>query len=123
MPFLPVGGQAVIEGVMMRSPSQMSVAVRRTDGSVATLDRPFVSITRRVKLLGCGSASLPDGLRYGLCVFVAHRQRFFHHHVHAAPGAGRYNIFVVECIGEDDDGFGFGAVKHLLYAAGNQRRV
>ena len=51
MPFLPVGGQAVIEGVMMRSPSQMSVAVRRPDGSVGTLDQPFVSITRRIKLL------------------------------------------------------------------------
>ena len=52
MPFLPVGGQAVIEGVMMRSPSQMSVAVRRPEGDVALLERPFVSITRRVKPLG-----------------------------------------------------------------------
>ena len=38
MPFLPVGGQAVIEGVMMRSPSKMSVAVRRPDGTLATLE-------------------------------------------------------------------------------------
>ena len=35
MPFLPVGGQAVIEGVMMRSPSRVAVAVRRPDGSIA----------------------------------------------------------------------------------------
>lgn len=47
MPFLPVGGQAVIEGVMMRSPSRMAVAVRRGDGSLATMERPFVSVTRK----------------------------------------------------------------------------
>ena len=52
MPFLPLGGQAVIEGVMMRSPSRVAVAVRRPDGSLAFFERPFESITRRVKLLG-----------------------------------------------------------------------
>jgi uncharacterized protein YqhQ len=52
MPFLPVGGQAVIEGVMMRSPSRMAVAVRRPDGTLAFLERPFTSITRRHKPLG-----------------------------------------------------------------------
>ena len=31
---LAVGGQAVLEGVMMRSPHAMAVAVRRPDGSV-----------------------------------------------------------------------------------------
>ena len=29
-----VGGQAVIEGVMMRSPNSMAVAVRRPDGEI-----------------------------------------------------------------------------------------
>jgi uncharacterized protein YqhQ len=47
VPFLPVGGQAVIEGVMMRSPSRMAVAVRRGDGSLAMMERPFASITRK----------------------------------------------------------------------------
>jgi uncharacterized protein YqhQ len=47
LPFLPVGGQAVIEGVMMRSPSRMAVAVRRGDGSLAVMEQPFVSITRQ----------------------------------------------------------------------------
>src|SRR5689334_16807573 len=32
-----VGGQAVIEGVMMRSPQGYSVAVRRQDGSIRTI--------------------------------------------------------------------------------------
>ena len=70
MPFLPIGGQAVIEGVMMRSPSRMAVAVRRPDGSVAMLERPFVSITRRVKLLGLpvirGAVSLFETIALGV---------------------------------------------------------
>src|SRR4029077_9632463 len=38
-----VGGQAVLEGVMMRTPSSWSVAVRRPDGGVACLSRPVES--------------------------------------------------------------------------------
>ena len=44
-----VGGQAVIEGVMMRSPNAVSVAVRKTDGSIVYRTRPFVSLTKRSK--------------------------------------------------------------------------
>lgn len=36
-----IGGQAVIEGVMMRSPHAYAVAVRRPDGEMATLRRPW----------------------------------------------------------------------------------
>jgi uncharacterized protein YqhQ len=70
MPFLPVGGQAVIEGVMMRSPSRMAVAVRRPDGTLAFLERPFLSITRRIKPLGWpilrGGISLFETLGLGI---------------------------------------------------------
>ncbi len=47
-----VGGQAVIEGVMMRSPSFFSVAVRRPDGKIIVKREPFVSLTKRLKFLG-----------------------------------------------------------------------
>lgn len=70
MPFLPIGGQAVIEGVMMRSPSKMAVAVRRPDGTVGTLERPFTSITQRVKPLGWpvirGAVSLFETMYLGI---------------------------------------------------------
>jgi len=70
MPFLPVGGQAVIEGVMMRSPSRVAVAVRRMDGSLAFMERPFVSITRRFKALALpvvrGAVSLFETLYLGI---------------------------------------------------------
>ncbi|MEK7331265.1 MAG: DUF1385 domain-containing protein [Candidatus Eisenbacteria bacterium] len=70
MPFLPVGGQAVIEGVMMRSPSRVAVAVRRMDGSIVFKERSFVSVTRRFKALGLpvvrGAVSLFETLALGI---------------------------------------------------------
>ena len=68
--LLQYGGQAVIEGVMMRSPSKVAVAVRRPDGSLAFLDRPFQSVTARIKLLGLpvvrGAASLFETMFLGI---------------------------------------------------------
>ncbi len=49
---LNVGGQAVIEGVMMRSPHTISTAVRKPDGRIAVKNQPFVSLTLRYKVLG-----------------------------------------------------------------------
>jgi len=70
MPFLPVGGQAVIEGVMMRSPSRVAVAVRHSDGSLGFMEREFVSITRRNKLLALpvirGAVSLFETMYLGI---------------------------------------------------------
>ncbi|NOT34558.1 MAG: DUF1385 domain-containing protein [Candidatus Eisenbacteria bacterium] len=70
MPFLPVGGQAVIEGVMMRSPSKIAVAVRRPDGTLGYFDRAFTSISRRVPLLRLpvirGAVSLFETLGLGI---------------------------------------------------------
>ena len=70
MPFLPVGGQAVLEGVMMRSPSKIAVAVRHADGTLGTMEKPFVSITRRVKVLGLpilrGATSLFETMYLGI---------------------------------------------------------
>ena len=47
-----IGGQAVIEGVMMRSPNFITVAVRKTKGSIKLKDENFQSITTRLKLFG-----------------------------------------------------------------------
>ncbi len=52
MPDLAVGGQAVIEGVMMRSDDRIATAVRIPSGEIKVKTDPFVSLTRRYKLLG-----------------------------------------------------------------------
>ena len=50
-PHLAVGGQAVLEGVMMRSPHALAVAVRRPDGSVILKDEPYYSLAERYPML------------------------------------------------------------------------
>ena len=47
----PVGGQAVMEGVMMRGVSTWAVAVRRPDGEVDVQSFPLVSWTKRHRVL------------------------------------------------------------------------
>lgn len=46
-----VGGQAVIEGVMMRSPRCLAVAVRRADGTIVLREDAWISIWERLKFL------------------------------------------------------------------------
>jgi uncharacterized protein YqhQ len=47
----PIGGQAVLEGVMMRGPSAWSVAVRKPDGEIAEINRPISSVLLRHRWL------------------------------------------------------------------------
>lgn len=49
---IAIGGQAVIEGVMMRGPEHLATCVRRKDGSLELKKDKFESITTRVKILG-----------------------------------------------------------------------
>lgn len=52
MPDLNVGGQAVIEGVMMRSKDRIATAVRKPDGEIVVKTEPYQSLTVRRKALG-----------------------------------------------------------------------
>lgn len=46
--FAP-GGQAVLEGVLMRSPNYIAVAVRNKAGEIVFDKKPFTSVTKRIK--------------------------------------------------------------------------
>ncbi len=46
-----VGGQAVIEGVMMRSPKSLAIAVRKPNGEIVIKNDVWVSISDKVKIL------------------------------------------------------------------------
>ncbi len=46
-----VGGQAVIEGVMMRSPRSFVVAVRRPDGRIVVREEPWETLGKGIKPL------------------------------------------------------------------------
>ncbi|MFA5793377.1 MAG: DUF1385 domain-containing protein [Candidatus Gracilibacteria bacterium] len=47
-----IGGQAVIEGVMMRSPNFYFVSVRDPEGNIQSMQKSFTSITKKYKVLG-----------------------------------------------------------------------
>ena len=46
-----VGGQAVIEGVMMRSPKSFTVAIRKSNGQIMIKKEPYIALTERFKFL------------------------------------------------------------------------
>ncbi len=70
MPDLNVGGQAVIEGVMMRSKDKIATAVRKQNGQIFVKTDPFISYTKRYKLLGLpiirGTVSFVEMLLIGI---------------------------------------------------------
>lgn len=47
-----VGGQAVIEGVMMKAPERLCVAVRKPDGGILVKNDPFRGLAKRLPFLG-----------------------------------------------------------------------
>jgi len=46
------GGQAIIEGVMMRHGNRIAAAVRRPDGEIVIQERDYIPLTKRYKMLG-----------------------------------------------------------------------
>jgi uncharacterized protein YqhQ len=65
----PVGGQAVLEGVMMRGVSTWAVAVRTPDGEVEVTSEPLVSWAKRHRILRVpvirGVVALAESLKIG----------------------------------------------------------
>lgn len=65
-----VGGQAVIEGVMMRVPGAYATAVRKPDGTIETDRHEFKSATEKIPLLKRpvlrGMVALFESLKIGL---------------------------------------------------------
>ena len=51
-----IGGQAVMEGVMMKSPEGIAIAVRKPDGSIEKQFKPVKSKRRKALFTGCPSS-------------------------------------------------------------------
>ena len=47
-----IGGQAVLEGVMMKAPDSIAIAVRKPDGSICVKCDPYVSPAKKHKWMG-----------------------------------------------------------------------
>lgn len=68
------GGQAVIEGVMMRGPERMAIAVRRPDGEIAIHQQEVTSVLKRNALLRLpvvrGMVALVETLSMGISALM-----------------------------------------------------
>ncbi len=69
-PTVDIGGQAVMEGVMMRAPSSMAIAVRRQDRSIVVQYRPFTPLKDKHPWMGWpfvrGVVNMATMLVYGM---------------------------------------------------------
>jgi uncharacterized protein YqhQ len=65
-----VGGQAVLEGVMMRSPNAYAVSVRRSDGTIVSMSARGPRLSEKYPFLGLpvvrGAATLFQTLALGI---------------------------------------------------------
>jgi len=62
-----IGGQALLEGVMMRSPHAFSAVVRRKDGSLVVRERPMADLRRGARAwpIVRGMVALVEALKLG----------------------------------------------------------
>src|SRR5688500_5121600 len=62
-----IGGQALLEGVMMRSPHAFSAVVRRRDGSLVVRERPMVDVRKGARAwpIVRGMVALVEALKLG----------------------------------------------------------
>ena len=67
-PSTPIGGQAVVEGVMMRGPHCWAVAARRPDGTIATTDELVPTWAQKPKGIPAvrGAFALVETMALGL---------------------------------------------------------
>lgn len=70
MKYSGIGGQAVIEGVMMRNKNQCAIAVRKPDGEIELKKQECKNIRDKYKIAGLpvirGIAAFVDSLRMGM---------------------------------------------------------
>lgn len=52
MKYSGIGGQAVIEGIMMKNGDRYATAVRKPDGEIVVKEDTYVSMTQKVKICG-----------------------------------------------------------------------
>ncbi|MDO5140029.1 MAG: DUF1385 domain-containing protein [Eubacteriales bacterium] len=90
MKYSGIGGQAVIEGIMMRNKNRYSVAVRKPDGEICVDVRDRVPLTDRYKIAGLpfirGSFSFADSMIVGMSTLM-YSAAFYEDDENEQPGS------------------------------------
>lgn len=114
-----IGGQAVIEGVMMRGPGKIAIAVRKPDGEIEVKVDESVPITKRNRFFGLpivrGAISLFDSMIVGIKA-LTYSASFFEE----SEEEDKLDKFLKEKLGDKADNaiIGFSMVVSLFLAMG-----
>lgn len=112
-----IGGQAVIEGVMMRGPKKIAIAVRRPDGEIEVDVKDCIPLTKRNKILSVpiirGSVSLIDSLGIGM-KSLTYSASFFEEE----ESESKFDKFLKEKLGDKAEGviMGFSVALSFVIA-------
>jgi len=91
-----IGGQAVIEGVMMRSPKFLTIALRRADGGILVKKNPYIALTKRKRWLNIpivrGAIVLVESLYLGLRALTFSADQAMEEKVTEATSQADYEI-------------------------------
>ena len=101
MKYSGIGGQAVIEGIMMKNKSDYATAVRRPDGEIEIQKGEYVSMTEKVKLCAMpfvrGVFSFVDSMVLGMRT-LSFSAGFFEDDEDSEPG--RLELWLDKVFGE-----------------------
>ncbi|MCC8060773.1 MAG: DUF1385 domain-containing protein [Clostridiales bacterium] len=101
MKYSGIGGQAVIEGIMMKNKDDLATAVRRPDGVIEVKKERYVSITEKVPFLALpfirGVFSFADSMILGMRT-LSWSAGFFEDDEDSEPG--RFELWLDKMFGE-----------------------
>lgn len=108
-----IGGQAVLEGVMMKNKRNYAVAVRKPDGEIAVEKGEMISATEKHKVLGLplirGVVSFVESLVLGVKMLTSSAEYF--DDVEEEPG--KFELWLRKKFGEKADKFIMGCTVFL----------
>lgn len=98
-----IGGQALIEGVMMRGPEEYGIAVRKPDGEIELRKRPVDNFTTKNKLFGLpfvrGVVSLIEAMVLGMKSLM-YSAEFFEDESETEAPKGKLELFLEKKLGD-----------------------
>ena len=101
MKYSGIGGQAVIEGIMMKNGDDYATAVRKPDGTIEVKKDTYVSLTEKVKILSLpfvrGIFNFADSMVLGM-KSLTWSASFFEDDEGSEPG--KFELFLDKVFGE-----------------------
>lgn len=121
MKYSGIGGQAVIEGIMMKNGDDYATAVRKPDGTIEVKKDTYVSLTEKVKILSLpfvrGIFNFADSMVLGM-KSLTWSASFFEDDEGSEPG--KFELFLDKVFGEKLEKFlmAFVMVFSMILAVG-----